>query len=551
MDDRTGNGGSSADLVLVGADVYTLDPRRPWATAVAVRAGAISYVGDEAGARELVGRRTEVLNLPGSLVLPGFQDAHCHPASAGRDRLRIDLRAHHDAGAYRAVVAEYARTHPDEPVLAGSGWSMDAFAGGNPRRELLDDLVPDRPVFLMNRDGHDAWLNGAALALGGITKDTPDPWDGRIERNADGSPTGALHEGAATRFRDSYLPPATDAVLEAALLESQRYLHSLGITALQDANVSPQLLAVYRSMAERDLLTMKVVASLWYRREEGVKQVEALAEQRRWGTFGPIDAGTVKIMVDGILENGSAAVHDHYLDGAGRSTGGNGTLFLEPDELAAAVRSLDAEGFQVHFHAIGERAVQVSLDACEAARHANGRRDARHHVAHLELIAPGDVPRFAALDVVANCQPLWACSSPQVMELTVPVVGEERAGELYRFGDLERAGAMLAFGSDWGVSSPDPLVQLEVATTRVSPHDRAGEPLLAGQRLTLASAVEAFTLGSALVNRREDVSGSIEIGKAADLAVVDRNLFDGGAGPIGEAAVDLTVAGGVIVYARL
>lgn len=550
MGDSSGRSASSADLVLVGGDVCTLDPRRPWAAALAVADGTICYVGDDAGARRLVGPRTEVLSLDGAMVLPGFQDAHCHPASAGRDRLRIDLRAHRDVTAYRAVVADYARSHPHEPFLVGSGWSMDAFPGGNPSRDLLDDIVADRPVFLVNRDGHDAWLNGAALALGGITAETPDPWDGRIERDAAGAPTGALHEGAATRFRDTFLPPPTDADCEEALLESQRYLHSLGITALQDANVSPQLLSVYRSLAERGLLRLHVAASLWYRREDGVEQVGELVEQRRRGTFGPLAAGTVKIMVDGILENGSAAVHDHYLDGAGRSTGHNGTLFLEADELAEAVGRLDAEGFQVHFHAIGDRAVRISLDACEAAQRANGRRDARHHIAHVELIAPEDVPRFCALGVVANCQPLWACNSPQVVDLTVPVVGEERAGWLYRFGDLWRSGARLAFGSDWGVSSPDPLLQLEVAVTRVCPDDRTAEPLLPEQRLDLPTAVRAFTLGSAYVNGRDDVSGTIVPGKAADLAVVDRNLFEAGAGPTGEAVVDYTIVAGEIVFAR-
>jgi predicted amidohydrolase YtcJ len=539
-----------ADLVLVGADVCTLDPARPWATAVAVRDGVIARVGSDDEIRDLIGARTEVVALEGSMVLPGFQDAHCHPASAGRDRLRIDLREHQDLASYRSAVAAYALAHRDEPFLVGSGWSLDVFPGGTPSRHDLDDIVPDRPVFLMNRDGHGAWVNSAALALGGITKSTSDPWDGRIERDGAGEPTGTLHEGAATRFRDELIPPLSDTECEAAILEAQRYLHSFGITALQDAAVSEQVLRSYRSLAEREELNLSVVACLWWDRNQGTEQLESLLEQRRWGTFGPVDAGSVKIMVDGILENFTAAVVEPYCDGHGAATDKSGLLFVEHDELLAAVTRLDAEGFQVHMHAIGDRAVREALDACEAAQALNGIRDSRHHIAHVQLVAPSDVPRFAKLGVVANCQTFWACTSPQVMELTIPFLGEERAGWLYRFGDLHRARAKLAFGSDWGVSTPNPLFELEVAVTRINPTRRGDDVLLADQRLDLPTALHAFTLGSAYVNRREASSGSLTAGKAADLAVLDRNLFDPGVGPIGDANVELTIVGGRVVFER-
>jgi predicted amidohydrolase YtcJ len=539
-----------ADLVLVGAEVCTLAVARPWASAVAIRDGVIVRVGSDEEVRDLIGARTEVLPLEGSMVLPGFQDAHCHPASAGRDRLRIDLREHQDLPSYRSAIAGYARAHPDEPFLVGSGWSLDVFPSGTPSRHDLDDIVPRRPVFLMNRDGHGAWVNSAALALAGITGGTPDPWDGRIERDVAGEPTGTLHEGAATRFRDQFIAPPSDAECEAAILEAQRYLHSFGITALQDAAVSEQTLRSYRSLAERGQLRLSVVACLWWDRNQGLEQVENLLDQRKWGTFGPIDAGTVKIMVDGILENFTGALVEPYCNGHGDATENSGLLFLEHDELLGAVSRLDAAGFQVHMHAIGDRAVRESLDACEAAQIANGVRDSRHHIAHVQVIAPSDVPRFAALGVVANCQTFWACTSPQVMELTIPFLGDERAGWLYRFGDLHRAEAKLAFGSDWGVSTPNPLLELEVAVTRINPLRRGDDVLLPDQRLDLATAVEAFTLGSAYVNRRDACSGSLAAGKVADLAVLDRNLFDPAAGPIGDAQVDLTIVGGQVVFER-
>jgi predicted amidohydrolase YtcJ len=542
--------GGDADLVLVGAEVYTLDASRPWAEAVAIKDGLIARVGTDDEIRELVGARTEVLPLEGKMVLPGFQDAHCHPASAGRDRLRIDLREGHDLASYRSTIARYALEHPNEPFLVGSGWSLDVFPSGTPSRYDLDDIAPSRPVFLMNRDGHGAWVNSAAMALAGIERGTADPWDGRIERDDNGEPTGTLHEGAATSFRDQFIPALSDADCEEAILESQGYLHSFGITALQDAAVSPQTLRSYRGLAERDELHLGVVASLWWDRNRGVDQVEDLLDQRAWGTFGPVDAGTVKIMVDGILENFTAAIVDPYVCNHGAEGDNNGLLFLEHEELLDAVTRLDAEGFQVHMHAIGDRAVRESLDACEAARTANGVRDSRHHIAHVQMIGPDDVPRFAALDVVANCQTFWACASPQVLELTIPFLGDERAGWLYRFGDLQRAQAKLAFGSDWGVSTPNPLLEMEVAVTRINPDRRHDDVFLPDQCLDLTTALRAFTLGSAYVNRREASSGSLEAGKLADIAVLDRNLFDPAVGPIGDAEVLLTIVRGQVVYER-
>ena len=530
--------------------MYTLDLAQPRASAVAIKEGTIAYVGPVDEVREYVGPRTEVVSLKGSMLLPGFQDAHCHPPSAGRDLLRIDLRQHHDLPSYRVAIAEYARHHPKEAFLAGGGWSLDVFPRGIPSKQELDDLVSDRPVFLMNRDGHGAWLNSSALAVAGITKDSPDPWDGRIERDANGEPSGTLHEGAATRFRDEFVPQLTDAEWDAAILEAQKHLHSFGVTTVQDAKVTPQTLRSYRALAERGQLRTSVVASLWWDRDRGLDQIEDLTQQRAWGTFGPIDAGTVKVMVDGIIENYTAAMAAPYLDCDGHATGGCGIQFLDREELCAVVTCLDAAGFQAHFHAIGDLAVRHSLDAVEAARVANGplRRPTPHRT------HSGDRPEGRAqirwARRLANCQPLWACASSQVVDLTIPLLGDERSGWLYRFGDLRRAGAKLAFGSDWAVSSPNPLLEMEVAVTRVSPFARGGDALLPEQSLDLPTALRAFTLGSAYANRRDDRSGSLTAGKAADLVVLDRDLTEPGAGPIGDAQVLLTIVAGEVVFER-
>jgi predicted amidohydrolase YtcJ len=540
---------NGADLIVAGT-IFTGDRNAPWAKAVAIRGSQVVRVGDDADVQELKGSRTRVLTAPGGVVIPGLQDAHCHPPQSGLTRLRVNLEDAHDVAAYQRIISSYANAHPDEPWILGGGWSMDVFPGGTPRKEDLDAVVPDRPVFLMNRDVHGAWVNSRALESEGFSRDTVDPWDGRIERDPrSGEPSGTLHEGAAYSFA-KHLPPTTEAEWEAATLEAQSYLHSFGITGWQDAWVTPDTLRAYRALMERDALTARVVASLWWDRHGGIEQVATMVDQREWGSVGHLHANSVKIMADGVPENHTAAMLKPYLDADGRPTENVGMSFVDREALMEVVRLLDEEQFQVHIHAIGDRAIRDALDAFEAARRVNGPRDARHHIAHLQVIHPDDVPRFARLEVIANAQPLWACSEPQMEELTIPFLGPERASWQYRFGDLVRSGARLAFGSDWAVTTPNALLEMEVAVTRVDPEERGNEPFLPDQRLDLMTAVEAFTMGSAMVNQNEHETGSIEVGKDADLVILDRSIFDPDVGPIGDAIVELTMVRGQVVYER-
>jgi predicted amidohydrolase YtcJ len=424
---------------------------------------------------------------------------------------------------------------------------MPAFPRGTPRREDLDDLIPDRPVFLPNRDGHGAWVNTKALQVAGIDAATPDPSDGRIERDPDGSPTGTLHEGAMLLV-ERLVPEPTPTDSEAGLLEAQAYLHSLGITAWQDAWVAEPMLRTYRALDDRDLLTARVVTSLWWDRHRGEDQVEELLERRRWGTAGRVRASTVKIMLDGVAENFTASMLEPYLDDDGRPTVNHGLRHVDPEELARVVTRLDREGFQVHFHAIGDRSVRDALDAVETARKANGSSDHRHHIAHIQVVHPDDVPRFGELEVVANAQALWACHEPQMDDLTIPFLGEERAGNQYPFASILRAGGRLAMGSDWSVSTPDPFAQMEVAVERVDPEQRGNPPFLPAERIDLSAALEAFTRGSAFVNHLDGETGMLRPGMAADLVVVDRDIAAPDAGPMGDARALLTMVAGTVVH---
>jgi predicted amidohydrolase YtcJ len=543
------------DLAFVNGVVHRVDAVGSRAQAVAVRGGRIVAVGTDADVRAHIGPRTQVTDLAGRMLLPGFQDAHVHAQGGGMDRLRIDLSGLHALADYQAAIRAYADGHPDVPWILGGGWSMDVFAGGIPAREQLDRVVPDRPAFITNRDNHAAWVNTRALEAADVSAATLDPPDGRIERTADGSPQGTLHEGAMTLVR-RLIPDPPAAERERAILLAQAYLHSLGVTAWQEAIVGdyptmPNCREIYPALAGRGELTGRVVGALWLERGRGTEQVDELVAIREATSVGTYRAGSVKIMLDGVCENFTAAVAEPYLDRHGHPSGGTGIAYFDPRTLRELVVRLDASGFQVHAHVIGDRACRDALDAIEAARRANGWTDHRHHLAHVQLVHPDDVPRFRALGVTVNAQMLWASHDPQMDALTLPFLGPERSAWQYPFGSLAATGATLCAGSDWPVSTPDPLQALHVGVHRTPPPGyvygvSSDEPFLPDERLTLAQAIRAYTMGSAYVNHLDRETGSIEVGKLADLVVLSGDLFDLESPT--DARVLLTMVGGQTVY---
>ncbi|WLQ44420.1 amidohydrolase [Streptomyces laculatispora] len=541
---------TTADLVFTRGPVLTADPARTRATSLAVVGDRIAAVGHDE-VRELIGPGTEVIDLTGKLLLPGFQDAHIHPVSAGVELAECDLSGTIGTEEYLTRIRAYANAHPDRAWITGGGWSLESFDGGLPTRQLLDSVVPDRPVLLANRDHHGAWANTRALELAGITAATPDPADGRIEREPGGSPSGMLQEGAQALV-SRLVPATTPADRLAGLLRAQELLHSLGITGWQDAllggfNGTTDPSDAYLTAARDGSLTARVTGAMWWDRERGAEQIDELVANREKLSHGRFRAGSVKIMQDGIAENFTAAMTSPYLDGCGCATTNSGLSFVDPEALRGHVTRLDALDFQVHFHALGDRAVREALDAIEAAVEANGRRGNRHHLAHLQVVHPDDIRRFARLGAIANIQPLWAAHEPQMDELTIPFLGPERAAWQYPFGDLLRAGATLAAGSDWPVSSPDPIQGIHVAVNRREPGAADSPVFLPEQRLDPATAVAAYTAGSAHVNGLDD-AGSLLAGNLADLVVLDRDIFTAPPEEIAEARVLRTYVGGSLVH---
>ena len=537
----------AADLVIRHARVFTGSSHGSCPDAIALRGGRVVALGS-ADVDALVGPGTQVVSAAGGLVLPGFQDAHVHAPFAGHNMLRVWLNDDAGRDAYLTHIRRYAAENPDQEWIVGGGWAMEYFPGGTPRREDLDAVVPDRPVFLMNRDVHGAWVNSRALEIGGIDRFTPDPADGRIERDpSTGEPAGTLHEGAAYSFSSRHVPLPDRDTWESAILVAQEHLHRLGVTGWQDAWVTPATLAAYGSLAEAGRLTARVVGALWWDRHRGTEQIPELLAQRESGHVGRFHPTTVKIMADGVMENYTGALLEPYCDGCGGRTDNYGLSYVDPEELALALCELDRHGFQVHMHAIGDRAARDCLDAVAAARAANGMNDLRHHIAHLQLVQPEDLPRFAELGVVANCQAYWAQSEPQMDDLTIPFLGSGRARLQFPFADLVRHGASLAMGSDWAVSTADPLKQIEVAVTRTDPSRRGTPAFLPEQALDVETALRAFTAGSAYVNHDAD-GGNLLVGARADLAVLDHDILADPEALPADANVHMTVAAGRVLH---
>jgi predicted amidohydrolase YtcJ len=536
-------GPDGADFVLKNAQIYTVDAARSWAEAVAIAKDRIVYVGTDEGAAAFAGAKTRVIDLAGRFVLPGFHDRHVHPLTGGMELLQCDLNQSKSSDEVLARVRACAAKLGDKPWLVGGGWDLPLFPGGVADRRALDAIVSDRPAALFSADGHSVWVNSRALALAGITKSTPDPVGGRIEHDAAGEPVGTLREAAAGLL-DEFIPEASaEDRLEGLKLGAAK-ARAFGIVALTEASAGPGAIAAYDTLDKSGGLNLRVTVSQHLGPEKGVAGIPALVAERAASHSPHVRATAVKLFADGVIEGGTAALLEPYI---GRE--GSGIPNWTADDLRRVVTALDREKFQIHVHAIGDRAIRDTLDSLESARKTNGARDARPLLAHIQLFHPSDIPRFRELGAVADFQPLWAFFDPYIRDLTEPYLGPERSRWLYPIRSLAASGAVLAAGSDWSVSSMNPLEAIEVAITRCDPDLlTCDKPWIPEERVDLPTILAAYTIGGAWAGFEERESGSLEPGKLADLIVLDKNLFRIPPGEISEAEVLVTMFEGRPVF---
>jgi len=542
----------TADTILTNAKVYTVDKNKSWAEAVAIKDGKIAFVGDQAEAEQLAGPETETIDLDGKLLLPSFQDAHAHFANGGVTYTGCPVYDLPDLATVLSTIEICVAENPQAEIIRGYGWSIDQFDDGlPPAKELLDAIDSSRPLVFGDADGHALWANSKAFELYGITRDTPNPKGGKIERDrTTGDVRGTVHEESAMNLIRDKWPAFTDEEIITGIKIAQDLYHSLGITAVSESIVKLESRDGYRSLpalkAVNDSGELKthVVAALLWDAEASLDQVETFKAVRDSYSGGKLHVNTIKFWADGVVETHTAMMLGFYSD----LPDSRGFMMVPRDQLMDGIRLADAEGFQAHIHTIGDATARYALDAIEATWAANGRRDARHQITHAQFVHPDDLERFAALDVGVSFQPLWAYEDDYITYYTLPRVGPERIKWSYPIGKLMETGTTVAFSSDWPVSSANPFWGIETAITRLDPWTGEGEVFLPEQRINLEQAIEAYTINAAQLNLLDETTGSIEVGKSADLVALNQNLFEISVSDISETKVLMTMFDGEIVY---
>ena len=540
---------TAADRVLLNGAVYTVDAERSWAEAVAIKDGEIIYVGDNEGAGAYISTESEIIDLAGQMLLPGFHDSHVHVLTGIMDEDECDLLRIPTAEEVAVKLKECTGLAGigDDGWIIGGGWGEWLWPEANPQKGLLDILFPDRPVYLESSFGHSAWVNSKAMEIVGIDAGTPDPDAGIIERDPEtGEPSGTLRDAAQLLVKKR-LPPLTLAQRTNRVRAAVEYAQSFGITAVIEPGVDAHLLEPILNHADTAGLDMRAVLSLspinWTPGTFDDEVFDMLETREQWRRQN-INVDSVKIYMDGVIEYGTSPLLEPYED----EHYGSGEFFYEQDDVDRYFQRFDEMGLQVHVHAIGDAAIRRALNGFEAMREANGMSDNRHQIVHLQLIHEDDQPRFGQLNVGAVFQSLWAYPDPAAIELDVPMLGEERTWQMYPIRSVQAAGGRIVGGSDYFVTDMNPLLAIETAVTRQDPWTNEGLVLNADERVDLATMIEAYTINGAYQMKLNDVQGSIEVGKRADLVVLDRNLFEIPASEISDAKVVMTLFNGNTVY---
>ena len=536
----------------MNARIYTVNPQQPWADALAISGDKIVAVGTTKDIAAHRGPATHVIDAQGHLVLPGFTDCHIHFLDGSLSLQQVNLDDARTIPEIQQRVKAYAAAHPDLAWVLGRGWNYSVFSpSGLPNKTYLDEIVPDRPVYLESFDGHSWWANSKALHLAGITRATADPAGGTLVRDEKtGEPTGAIKEDAADDVVRRVIPLPSHAQIVAALLGGMREANRVGLVrAISPDGVSMRggdfhALDAYDELRRSKQLTVRFDIALRLRppalTQEELQQIESARDRYHdeW-----VATGKAKFFLDGVIETRTAAMLAPYVDDSQ-----SGRLLWDPAEYQAAVLELDRHGIQIFTHAIGDRAIRLALDAYENAERTNYNRDARHRIEHIEDASAIDLPRFGKLGVIASFQPLHAYPDDDILKIWLGNVGPERAKQGFAWHSVASNGGALAFGSDWPIVTLNPWTGVQNAVTRQTV---AGEPpggWLPEQRLSLDDAIKGYTLGAAFAGHREKTEGSLETGKFADLIVLGQDLFKIAPSEIAKTEVLLTMVGGKVVY---
>jgi predicted amidohydrolase YtcJ len=547
------SGDRSADTIIVHAKIYTVNQKQPWAESVAIRRGKIVAAGSEKESLAYRGANTKVIDAKGHLVLPGFRDCHIHFLDGSLSLLQVNLDRARTLEEIQHQVGAYAKAHPELPWILGRGWQYTVFGASSlPNKSYLDEVIPDRPVYLESFDGHSWWANSKALKLAGIKADSADPPGGRFVRDpVSGEPTGAVKEDAADDIVQRAIPrPSREQVLE-ALRQGMRQANMFGLAgAISPGGVHVAggdftILDAYDELRRQGQLTVRFyVASRMEPPAVSPEQIERIKDAQRRYHDEWISAGAAKFFLDGVIESHTAAMLAPYSDDPGQS----GKLLWEPANYKQAVAELDRRGVQIYTHAIGDKAVRLALDAYEEAQHRNQTRDARPRIEHIESVSPQDIPRFGHLGVIASMQPLHAYPDDDLFKVWAPNVGPERTQRGFAWRSIESKGGVLAFGSDWPIVTLNPWPGVQNALTRQTTEGEPPGGFLPNERISLEDSIRAYTLNAAYAARRETEEGSLEAGKLADLIILNQDLFKIEPTDIAKTEVWLTMVGGKVVY---
>ncbi|MCU1240872.1 MAG: hypothetical protein JWO71_1598 [Candidatus Acidoferrum typicum] len=535
-----------ADTIIARGKVYTGNKEQPWATAVAIRDGKIMAVGDEETIYKLHFATTEVIEAGGHLVLPGFVDCHIHFLDGSLSLGRVNLEGAKDASDIQQRLRDYAAKHPGKDWVLGRGWNYAMFgAEALPHKKYLDEVFPDRPVFLEGYDGHTYWANSKALSAAGITNDTADPPNGVIVRDAKThEATGALKE-SAQRLVVRVVPKPSRSENLAALRAGMKWSNEHGLTRVHSAGGDFEYLDLYNELRRQGQQTLRFYVAYFLNPPElRPEDIDAIEGARKKFHDEWIDTNVVKMMADGVIESHTAAMLEPYSDDPSTK----GKLFWDPVKYSAAVAELDKRGLQLFTHAIGEYGVRTALDAYEHAEQVNHTNDRRPRIEHIETITAADISRFGKLGVIASMQPLHSYPDTNTMEVWARNAGQDRASRAWAWKSISNAGGRLAFGSDWPVVTLNPWEGIQTAVTRQTTEGKPEAGFVPEQRLSVGETVRGYTLGAAYAGHREKTEGSIEPGKLADLIIVSQNIFEVDPHRISQTKVLTTIVGGRVVY---